>query len=311
MTYDEAKLIFKKNIRSLEIGLHNYCNRTCTFCPLSINSVKRREKKNVKFIADSTYNTILKELSEIDYDGTISYTRYCEPLSHKEFVLDKIKLTRKILPKVNLIISSNSDYVNRDYINELIEAGISQLNLMAYLKNGTVKFSADDAIERINKILKKLEFNNKLKKKFLTYDDYIRVYLPEINTYIIARNYWNNGSNRGGTVINKDFVRKDPCTTFNDRVHIEYNGSMTICCDMLTPELHEKWEVGNLNKNKSLFMNVSSDFYNDWRKRINNANWFKDSPCIKCTRGKSLYNNIEQSNFMVTKDRLFIVKRNN
>ena len=44
MTYDEAKLIFKKNIRSLEIGLHNYCNRTCTFCLLSVNSVKRREK---------------------------------------------------------------------------------------------------------------------------------------------------------------------------------------------------------------------------------------------------------------------------
>ena len=86
---------------------------------------------------------------------------------------------------------------------------------------------------------------------------------------------------------------------------------MTICCDMLTPELHKKWEVGNLNKNKSLFLNVSSDLYNDWRNRINNANWFENSPCIKCTRGKSLYNAKEQSNFMVAKNKLFIVNRNN
>ena len=39
MTNDEAKALFKKNIKPVEIGTHNYCNRTCTFCPLSVEGV--------------------------------------------------------------------------------------------------------------------------------------------------------------------------------------------------------------------------------------------------------------------------------
>ena len=70
----------------------------------------------------------------------------------------------------------------------------------------------------------------------------------------------------------------------NKGVYIDYNGSMTACCDMLTPELHTKWEVGNLEKEPDLFLNYTSKFYTAFRDRITKAQWYPNSPCIKCKR---------------------------
>ena len=70
----------------------------------------------------------------------------------------------------------------------------------------------------------------------------------------------------------------------NKGVYIDYNGSMTACCDMLTPELHSKWEVGNLEKEPDLFSNYTSKFYTAFRDRITKAEWYPNSPCIKCKR---------------------------
>ena len=39
MNITEAQKLFKDNIKSIEIGMHNYCNRTCNFCPLSRDDV--------------------------------------------------------------------------------------------------------------------------------------------------------------------------------------------------------------------------------------------------------------------------------
>ena len=43
----------------------------------------------------------------------------------------------------------------------------------------------------------------------------------------------NNGVNETSTVLDKDYVRTKPCFSMNKGVFIDYNGGMTICCDML------------------------------------------------------------------------------
>ena len=62
MTLEQSKELFKKNIYSVEIGIHNYCNRTCTFCPLSRADVDRRVKRNMTFMTDAMYLSILNQL---------------------------------------------------------------------------------------------------------------------------------------------------------------------------------------------------------------------------------------------------------
>ena len=82
--------------------------------------------------------------------------------------------------------------------------------------------------------------------------DWIRYRLPEIKSTIHARNYWKNGMNRAGTVLDFNYKRTEPCTSMDKGVYIEYDGSMTACCDMIAPELHSEWTVGNLKEEPDL-----------------------------------------------------------
>ena len=137
--------------------------------------------------------------------------------------------------------------------------------------------------KRINQICKKInvpEINpDNFKDK-----DWIRYRLPAIKSTIHARNYWKNGMNRAGTVLDFNYKRTEPCTSMDKGVYIEYDGSMTACCDMIAPELHSEWTVGDLKKESNIFVNYASEKYQGFKKRINNADWIENSPCLKCKR---------------------------
>ena len=284
MTNKEAAEIFKRNINSVEIGTHNYCNRTCTFCPLSLDSVNRRNFKNTIFMKDEMYESIMQQLGSINFDGRLDFSRYHEPTSHKKYILEKIKIARSYLPNADISLNTNSDYMTKEYHQQLLEAGVSNFAFQAYMKNGATAFDENEVFERINKICDKLEAP-RIQKEGQQNREWIIHKLPaRFKGKIHARNYWNNGVNRAGTVLDTDYKRTQPCTSMNKGVYIDYNGSMTACCDMLTPELHSKWEVGNLKKEPDLFLNYTSKFYTAFRDRITKAKWYPNSPCIKCKR---------------------------
>jgi len=284
LSIEESAKLFKQNIVSVEIGTHNYCNRTCNFCPLSLDNVNRRDMRNTIFMKDEVYENIIKQLASIDFDGRIDLSRYHEPTAHKKFILEKIKFARKHLPKVSISLNTNSDYMTKEYHQELLEAGVSNFAFQAYMRNGATAFDENEVFKRINKICDKLGAP-RIKPEEHKNKEWIKYRLPpEFKGKIHARNYWNNGVNRAGTVLDKDYVRTEPCTSMNKGVFIDYNGSMTACCDMLTPELHNKWEVGNLEKEPNLFLNYTSKFYTSFRDRITKAQWYPNSPCIKCKR---------------------------
>ena len=283
MKNKEAQKLFKDNIKSIEIGTHNYCNRTCNFCPLSRDDVNRKEKKNTQFMDRVLFQNILEQLAEIDFDGRIDFSRYHEPLSHKKDILDRCRLVNYYIPNAKISINTNADYLDRQYIDELIECYVDNIAIQAYLKNGVVEYDEQGVFKRINQICKKInvpEINpDDYKDK-----DWIRYRLPEIKSTIHARNYWKNGMNRAGTVLDFNYKRTEPCTSMDKGVYIEYDGSMTACCDMLAPELHREWIVGDLKKESNIFLNYASEKYQGFKKRINNADWIENSPCIKCKR---------------------------
>ena len=74
MKLDEAKILFKENVQSVEIGTHNYCNRTCTFCPLSLEGDNRPKFKNTIFMKDDMYENIMKQLSEVNFAGRLDFS---------------------------------------------------------------------------------------------------------------------------------------------------------------------------------------------------------------------------------------------
>jgi cyclic pyranopterin phosphate synthase len=63
--------------RSVAIEISTFCNRTCYYCPNSI------EETPVDFMTEKTFNKIIAQLKEINYSGVILYHFYNEPLLDK------------------------------------------------------------------------------------------------------------------------------------------------------------------------------------------------------------------------------------
>ena len=125
------KTIFKKNLKLIEIETFSYCNRKCWFCP---NSIIDRISEN-HIMPEDVYLDLIHQLSEIDYGGELTYSRYNEPLSQRELIIKRIKQARDILPHAILRTNTNGDYITRDYIEELYDAGLNQLWIQQYLSN--------------------------------------------------------------------------------------------------------------------------------------------------------------------------------
>ena len=76
---DFTKNWFKGQLKLIEIETFSYCNRKCWFCP---NSTIDRHSGSTA-MPEEMYLSIINQLSEIDYSGEITYSRYNEPLAFK------------------------------------------------------------------------------------------------------------------------------------------------------------------------------------------------------------------------------------
>ena len=85
-------------IRSVEIEIFSYCNRNCWFCP---NNFIDRHSDNI-LMDEGIYLNILNDFKTINYRGRISYSRYNEPLSHKDIFLKRLKQANELLPSALL-----------------------------------------------------------------------------------------------------------------------------------------------------------------------------------------------------------------
>ena len=66
----------------------------------------------------------------------LDFSRYHEPTSHKKYIIEKIKIARSYLPNANISLNTNSDYMTKEYHQQLLEAGVSNFAFQAYMKNG-------------------------------------------------------------------------------------------------------------------------------------------------------------------------------
>src|SRR4051812_19388145 len=69
--------LFRRHVELIELEPTSYCNRTCSFCPNSF--LDRRSEKLL--MPDRAWRAIVSGLEAVDYDRTIVWSRYSEPLS--------------------------------------------------------------------------------------------------------------------------------------------------------------------------------------------------------------------------------------
>jgi MoaA/NifB/PqqE/SkfB family radical SAM enzyme len=251
----------KNNLKVVEVEVFSYCNRVCWFCP---NSFIDRRSSNT-LMPEETYINILDQLKEIDYSGDVTYSRYNEPTAKKDIILTRLRQAREKLPKANLKTNSNGDYINKEYLVELRDAGLNEIFLQHYeIKPNSYNYEN-------NKIL----MEKKLKKLGLPYElitdipgnkiEY-RVIFDGMRVQLRSRNFVEDGSSRGGTIdLANDYTRTQRCLQPFNNMYIDYNGKVMVCCALRSDiEEHKDGVTGDIHKD-SLATIFSSNLYSSWR----------------------------------------------
>lgn len=255
------KEFLKNNLKLIEIETFSYCNRKCWFCP---NSKIDRISKNIEMPED-LYLSVLDQLSEIDFAGEITYSRYNEPLSHSELILKRISQAKKKVPNAILRTNSNGDYVTLDLIKKLHKSGLSQLWIQQYLSNNE-KYNHLKLKSRIEKKIKKLNLNY---EKIIDIEDCkleYNLFFDGMTIHIRSRNFEMDGSSRGNLVqLGQNFTRTQKCKQVFNNMYIDYNGKVMVCCALRSdsPE-HSDAIMGDSNKQK-IWDIFASEKYFSWR----------------------------------------------
>lgn len=281
--YEIKKDIFKKNVQHIEIGISSFCNRRCWFCP---NSLIERNKNNIE-LDEKLFIKLLNELREINYSNELCLHRYNEPLYDINLLLKRIKQVKEYLPDCNILIYSNGDYLTREYLEQLKNAGVNILSISYYYDHldKNIPFDVDNIIKPgMDKLLKKLGldykvvYNNPEEAYILNldYDSMLVIYK--------ATNFKNVGSNRGGTIDNvKIITRKSQCFLPIFQVIVDYDGNYTPCCNIRSDiEKHKNYILGNIKTDNVFDIFLNQKIIN-LRKQLLIDNRDKEDICAQCS----------------------------
>ena len=175
----EAAELFREHVELIEIETTSYCNRTCSFCPNS--QIDRRSEKTS--MPEACWRAIVDGLRDLDYSGTLVWSRYAEATSEKRFV-ERIAEVRRAAPRCRIGVNSNGDYLNAAYLDALIEAGLTRMWIDLYIDDDVdYDQAAPVAHERFLARIKKTA------TVLSTYPEhYSRVQVPGLEMTTVVRN---------------------------------------------------------------------------------------------------------------------------
>ncbi|PID50128.1 MAG: hypothetical protein CR991_02950 [Proteobacteria bacterium] len=260
----QSRELFRRSVNFVEIEVFSYCNRVCWFCP---NSFIDRRSANI-YMIESVYLSILNDLASIKYAGTISYSRYNEPLSDK-VIIERIKQARAALPSAILHTNTNGDYLDSDYLDALSKAGLNSLNIQVYLANHE-RYDHEKMKKIMKKLHKRLGISVPLAKDKQNEWLEARFDWKGIKIRHYARNFEINGCNRGDTVpIDQHYQRNTPCFSPFRHLYIDYNGKVMPCCNLRSDiETHQTAIIGELSSETNIFDLYAGMRLSQWRSAL-------------------------------------------
>jgi len=238
ISLDRTKELYKDHVMVTEIENHNYCNRTCWFCP---NSFLDRLSTNI-IMSDNVFNKILNGLKEIDYQNVVLWSYYHEPLAN-DSIFERIHKMREALPKAFLKIFTNGDYLNPEKIQCLKDAGLDRMRVSLYLPDGQ-----EQNKEVIEAELNKFEKRTGLVCRQITPGYYELDLAPFAATLYTPDYYSNYMSSRAGSLKVEKPNRTAVCLRPVTHVVVDYKGNSMLCCETRADvPSHKKAVFGNLN----------------------------------------------------------------
>ena len=283
------KLAFKQGVNYIDIETSSQCNRICNYCP---NSYNDRRSKNI-FMDMNLFESIIDQLSEIDYSEELHFVGYNEPLMHGDELIKYLKYARSKLT-ANLIIYTNGDFLTKDLLHKLEHIKINELRISVHLAPNE-SFEKSKIFKRINSLAKLLNLSI---ENNINSEDYVKCELhgSTIKINIFQGNYQENGSDRGGLLNSIKFRpnRTSACSSPLNQFTIGYNGNVMPCCVMVHDDKsHSNNIVGELTKS-NIFDIYSNKEYTKWR--ISSLNMLpKNGPCKNCSHYSNDIEHLDES----------------
>lgn len=282
---------FKKNVCIVEIESSSFCNRRCSYC---INSYIDRHSQNM-IMPEEIFRKVINELADIGYDRMVTFHRYNEPFyDRNSMILDRISYARHKLPYANLVTSSNSDYLDAEYVQEIRKAGLDSLFCQCQTEDYVGK-TIDDIKESILLINRRI---GNFKGKFIEKEGscvFTTVGSGFKSLTIQAKDFANTGFDRGGIVkgITTKGI-KGPCYQPLTSFTIDYNGKVTMCLNTVSyHDEHAGYVIGDVAES-TIFEIYQSPKALELRKQLLDGNRYRI--CHGCSSSYERY--VKQYNIL-------------
>lgn len=270
-----------KNMRVIEIELHNKCNRSCEFCLLHYHPTGMYTEID----QDVLYKMYL-ELKNSEFEkrnGLLIFSGFYEPFLQYDLLKSSIELAKQVMPKVKIKVNTNGDHLTKEKL-EILEH-INELNVMDYdgLKRSPQWFAKTLGLIRFKK-------NEKFHYYYGEYDAVVKYRYDTISTLEIE--------DRGGTLPDsvsysdqdlkwyKDrSIRISPCNEGFVSLALGSDGSVYPCCHVRGHvPFHKEYILGNLYLD-SLTEIVKGEVYSTFMNRLKSSNYSEyPQGCRRCNK---------------------------
>lgn len=223
----QKKELFAKYVRNINIETSAFCNRKCSYCPLSV--IDRKQE----LMSEKNWQWIIRQLEDIKYSGRITFALFNEPLLDKS-ICNKVLEVSKKLPDVLTAMYSNGDYFSKERCDSLEKSGLRWLLITRHFTGDSFnqkqcKKEVFDYIEEIGMSEYIVEYNERNKNNV----SYVLKY-GKLDLYIVVNNWAEDGCDRGGFIeeLKSDDVRVNPCAKAIRDFNISFDGNIKPCCNI-------------------------------------------------------------------------------
>jgi radical SAM protein with 4Fe4S-binding SPASM domain len=255
---DNVQLFEGKPLFSwIDINLTELCNRKCIFCPRVDDNQYPNQHLH---ISEELIKKIAHELSMINYQGSIVFAGFGEPMLHPDF----LKLISHF-KNIRLEIVTNGDTLTSKSIKKLIEHGIDLICISLY--------DGPEQITKFNAMFKEVNISEEhylLRDRWHTQED----------------DYGLKLTNRAGMVsvgIQDAVDINKPCYYPHYSMTIDWNGDALLCVQ----DWNKKVKLGNIYA-QSLFEIWNGKIISKYRQKLMNCDRSL-SPCNNCNADGTLH----------------------
>lgn len=249
------------------------CNLGCSFCGLQ--GMRKKGTKPWKYMSVETAEKIASEMAGAHWNAKLVFAQHGEPtLNPKLFEI--ISMFRSYLPNnifhlytngYGIVKSGNPD----EYVEKLFQAGINNINVDCYLKNGDWQF-VQNLKDQSNVVIYEkgvpLYPNNRKRRICL---------LPSIKDDKTNRITRKLGNHAGAAAPLDDSYNDKRCAMPFREMAFRYDGWVNLCCN----DFRGEYPIGNI------FSRGIVDLWSDDRykaARVMLYNYSRDfRPCRGCT----------------------------